>query len=611
MKKLLLVLLVLFVFAVPCHSADWYVDIDNDGGTEDGTAWATAWGKLTDIVWGSVSAGDTVWISDGEYNQRLVVGASGSAGGGYIYIKPGEAHPTLSAGHTGVVYIDGTGGGGYNGVTISSQDYIEINGNVGGNRYIVIRDWYYAGFRLSGTSDHIVLTYVEITQNNQVQGATSGVYVSASWNQVLFEMSYCKIHDNLMNDEVWMIQPAASDAYEGYDSVKIHHNEITNFHADAMKIAYDNISIYNNTIHGRGTFSSGHPDGIQNYGDHNKIYNNKFYDFLRTDDNGGNSYIRHNPDGNSTHPWGDPHDLWIYNNLFYETNTPLAGSVFRGIEISYSDPSVTTASGLYIYNNTIVGTPYAGIILAFQGAEPTGHVSDLNIENNIVLNCGWNGSTAVIMSDGLDITAGDHGEGVDIVFDYNSLYTVTTIAWAGSIYSWTNFLALDVGMVHGINTNPSLGAGYIPDAAGDPVVDAGVTLAIYPAVDIVGTGRPQDGGWDIGAYEYLGGGGDVIAPTIDTLSVAPAFTGGVDVVVTYTCSDAVGVTTQRYDIGSPITLPTDGSAASSPQTVAIGELTTGNNQIWVGCCDAANNCGTAGIWLQYALGGKATIKRNY
>ena len=148
-------------------------------------------------------------------------------------------------------------------------------------------------------------------------------------------------------------------------------------------------------------------------------------------------------------------------------------------------------------------------------------------------------------------------------------------------------------------------------------IDAGTTVAINPAVDFIGTGRPQDGGggalWDIGAYEYLGGvpPADYTAPTIDTLSVAPTSTGGVDVVVTYTCSDDTAVTVERYDIGTPITLPTDGSAASSPQTVAIGELSVGNNQIWVGCCDAANNCGSAGIWVQYALGGRATIKRNY
>jgi len=80
--------------------------------------------------------------------------------------------------------------------------------------------------------------------------------------------------------------------------------------------------------------------------------------------------------------------------------------------------------------------------------------------------------------------------------------------------------------------------------------------------------------------------------------------------VTYMCGGG-DTTTERYDVGSPITLPTDGDAANSPQTVAIGDLSLGMNQIWVGCCDAAENCGTDYIWVQYALGGRATIQRNY
>ena len=108
MSKLIVVTFCLLILLVPCliFGADYYVDIDNDGGTENGTSWASAWGKLSDINWSTVdsalsSENVTIYISNGTYNeQTLTIGATDSTH--ILTIKRAE-----DAGHIGHVIIDG------------------------------------------------------------------------------------------------------------------------------------------------------------------------------------------------------------------------------------------------------------------------------------------------------------------------------------------------------------------------------------------------------------------------------------------------------------------------------------------------------------------------
>ena len=515
MKTIKIIFLLLLLFASPVCATDWYVDIDNDGGTENGTTWATAWGKLTDIVWGSISAGDTIWISDGEYNQRLSIGASGSDGSP-ISIKPGGAHPTLSSGHTGTVYIDGTGGGSYEGLSVSSKDYVTINGQVGASSdcYIVVRDWYFSGVSIGGSSDHVTIQYLEVTGNNIVEGACSGVFWHVTGHDAMGELAYCKVHDQNYGDELWIVYEGSVGAYTNYDSLKIHHNDIFNFHADAVKLATNNTSFYNNKIHDRGVYIADHPDGIQSYGSYVKIYNNEFYNFIRSPADGlGNSYIRHNPDADGGHPWSDPHHYYVYNNLFYETRTPDGSSVFRGLEISFTDTSIKTVNNIYIYNNTIAGVPYAGLGIYFLNGEISGDVSDIYIENNIIVDCARNMSTAMQLTPGSNLTYGDHGESVDVVVDYNSIYASsgiyhTGILYNGSLYSYADFLALNKGQANGLHSgstmiDPDLNASYQPADSQAGVVGEGVALNGAFTTDKNSISRGT--AWDIGAYEFAEG----------------------------------------------------------------------------------------------------------
>ena len=155
MKKLIFLLLLL----VPLQSlaTDWYVDSSNNGGTENGTSWATAWGTFADINWTSVQPGDTVYISGGSttktYHETLTVGRSGTAGNP-VTIRPGQ-----DANHNGTVII--TGDSTRDDGIIANQNYITINGEYNGLRHLDIDNTAYRAIRGWPASNMIVL-YVNI-----------------------------------------------------------------------------------------------------------------------------------------------------------------------------------------------------------------------------------------------------------------------------------------------------------------------------------------------------------------------------------------------------------------------------------------------------------------
>lgn len=91
MKKLLIILAV-FILALPLFSTDWYVRPEGGVyGAEDGTSYADAWDGLSSVVWGvgGVVAGDTLYVCGchiRDYtahppgSQTWTIGASGTVG---------------------------------------------------------------------------------------------------------------------------------------------------------------------------------------------------------------------------------------------------------------------------------------------------------------------------------------------------------------------------------------------------------------------------------------------------------------------------------------------------------------------------------------------------
>jgi len=107
---------ILFAFVLASQAASWYVDSANTG-TTNGTSWATAWDELNDVQWGSVSAGDTLYLSGGTtsqaYRTTLTIAAAGTMANP-INIRIGQ-----EAGHNGLVVMS-------NSIYISSINYSNI-----------------------------------------------------------------------------------------------------------------------------------------------------------------------------------------------------------------------------------------------------------------------------------------------------------------------------------------------------------------------------------------------------------------------------------------------------------------------------------------------------
>jgi hypothetical protein len=49
-------------------------------GTSTGADWTNAWASLTAIDWGSIAAGDTIYVAAGTYSGELDWGTSGTSG---------------------------------------------------------------------------------------------------------------------------------------------------------------------------------------------------------------------------------------------------------------------------------------------------------------------------------------------------------------------------------------------------------------------------------------------------------------------------------------------------------------------------------------------------
>ena len=121
----------------------------------------------------------------------------------------------------------------------------------------------------------------------------------------------------------------------------------------------------------------------------------------------------------------------------------------RGGILVYTDSTNTT-----VYNNTIFDNkPSEGILTQYS--------TTVTIKNNIV-----------------------YSNGAAIV-DLNGNSTIA------------NNITIDPRFVNAASGNFNLGSN-------SPAIDAGVTLVEVPS-DFSGVGRPQGGGYDVGAYEYVGG----------------------------------------------------------------------------------------------------------
>ena len=192
-------------------------------------------------------------------------------------------------------------------------------------------------------------------------------------------------------------------------------------------------------------------------------------------------------------------DIRIHDNL-------ISGSMRDNIILGGSDGVTDVLGTIYIYNNIIVGADWQGLHIN----DPQGTVI---IQNNVLYN---NGSRGVDSNAQLYIERA--GTGL-ITLQNNIVYaksgqtyyefgmgvdsSVFNAASNNLVYNAGACPVWDTGCV---NTDPL----FVNNASGDfrlqaqsPAIDAGINTGI--SRDYAGVSRPQDGAYDIGAYEYITG----------------------------------------------------------------------------------------------------------
>ncbi len=167
----------------------------------------------------------------------------------------------------------------------------------------------------------------------------------------------------------------------------------------------------------------------------------------------------------------------IYNNLIVRAG--LNGDPYRprgldGIAIWGLNRTYSAGNSIYVYNNTIINPKNNGITLAY---DPNIQGDDSYIANNIIINPG---------------SLAYHTSNPSEAYVETMLNPQVTIE--------NNIMTTDILYPQFVNAASD---NYQLQAA-SPAVDAGINLAWFFGEDLAG--NPRDNDFDIGAYEYQGGG---------------------------------------------------------------------------------------------------------
>lgn len=494
--------LVFILSAFQVAAANWYVD-GQASGANNGTNWVNAWTNVTAIVWASVSAGDTVYLSGGSDGQvyvgQLNVGKAGNAS------SPITIRVSQEAGHNGLVTISNTSAS-----AVAMNDYVTLTGS---------KDDTYAS-HITNTinvpliTNNIGLKLAGVNGVNYTRTGPAGVKVywievvsaadAANYNGIRFvpgsgssatntEIAYCWIHDIGQDG----ISNPIDTANQGWARYTVRHSLIELTGDDGLEVG-PSWTVQHCII--RNTRAKlGHPDGIQSVGNYQRYYNNIFEDWSSS------SFITQ---GNGTN-YGP---LQIYGNLIRVRNR---GTSTTAIELkwfpieNYSFENTWWREWVFA-NNTIANSKNGALALAKRYFCTNAFYSEMLFVNNVIIN-----ST----NSSVTIEAGDDGTGGgiwwdedDVVFDYNVIAgnAVKSFNYHGT--NWADAEAMNAGTMYSTNTSST--PIFMDESALDYRLSHYDTVAIGTGTnltaldlpgfnaDMYGNPRGTSGNWDRGAFAY-------------------------------------------------------------------------------------------------------------
>lgn len=459
-------------------------------GSHDGSSWANAWSD-TEInlasSWGSgeakISPGETLYLDQGDYPSTLTPTAGGSLAGGYIYIKPGAGHPTLSAGHDGVVTI--------NGITTASLSYFDLDGTWSG-----FPPTYTAFDAQQRTLAHYKLVFTKPTGN--------GVHFKGSHLRYTCIASYGNGNDTDGHHGFYSNTNSGSEPTD----VIISQCLIANSVGDGINYSRSNMSSVTNLIVELCHITGNWVDGMQrgggmtvryNYFDGSGVVAGTHGDAMQC--NQGNMWVI----GNVFRNWpqtlyfetilgNSPYDnIRVINNLlFYDGSYPYMKGVILENKAIGTSPS---CDGLIIANNTFNNMLDRHVIDINPSRAPFTIRNSL-IANNLIRNVPVNWMACTISN--VDATTADYSfknntvEGAVQTTQFDGVTYSTIAGMFAALPSYTGNVAGEIGFV-------ASSLGDFTLSAGSSAIGTALDLSAYFDEDILRQARPA-GDWSRGAF---------------------------------------------------------------------------------------------------------------
>ena len=493
-------------------AAEWYVDGRAPGPERTGRSWAQAWATPAAIDWDAVQPGDIIYLSGGTYADRIVTTRSGRPDAP-ITIKvsqePGHnVHPTEPAGPAVVVpgvslggdwvTVDGAKDDDFAARVKATVDVARIKDNLNLKST--------AGLNVWGTATGIKFRWMEVTTPDEREAW--GVRFNPNDGDVDHnELAYLWIHET-GGDGVHLSQNANSK----FDALVVRHCLIERTRDDGLEVAAGT-TLHTSIV--RDVWDDtplpedpsrryrGHPDAVQSTGNHIRVYNNVFRDWV-------SATLRIQGVG------AEFSAIQIYGNLLYAEDRH---NVTTAVELAWyawkNEVPMSTWHGFVFANNTIVDTGNGALVFAKRDKMVREvNVRDVRLQNNVFFNMRqWSFGLKGGGANGWHATADDYGFEDNIVARAGEQAPDGTahaigIDFAGASYPHAE--AFNDATKY--DRNSSTAPRFADAARHDyrllaPRGGSDLSALDLPGldVDLAGNRRGADGVWDVGAFEFVDG----------------------------------------------------------------------------------------------------------
>lgn len=495
--------------------ANWYVDAAA-AGAANGTSWTDAWPDPTNVVWGvsGVTAGDTLYISGGASSQTYTnpwkILASGTAESP-ITIRVGQ-----DAGKNGSVIFDGDRYGSTctsNFVSASGYNNITWNGEVSGAKRFVFRNIYnvtnrenIAGCIRASTVTNTSVRFVVFTNVN------TGIHFQTVSN---VSISYCDFY--VRGDAAIRLWGTSGTTW---DQNSVYSNNITLMWdgeggPDGIQGPLTGVTIRGNRFGVMKTTEfthiGQHPDYIQSAGSQKpprwlRITQN---DFLNIAD----SAIDCDPDS----PTAAIEDIEIINNVFRITEADdLYPNYIRLYNNNSESPYPTYYQNVHIINNLFAdNTSNNTTVVSFTSELGDNPGTNNLLANNIFVNCGGVNNYIWRVRPTRGTGQSEWTITNNIMYPSTGSSIVTWLANDYTVKQWKE--TFDPSTQTNLPTFrsydfASAANNFRLSGSDEVALNKGINYSSIFTTDF--DGNTRGGAWDIGPFEYVGGGGRLQNATI-------------------------------------------------------------------------------------------------